>query len=341
MKKYATLKDIALALKISTATVSRALADRWDVNAETKKIVCEEAKRQNYKPNPMAKRLQNRHSKTIGLVVPEFKTSFFPSIISGIQKVVDEAGFQLLITQSQETMEVELRNLKLLENNMVEGILISINCEGENRDYYKELIDNGIPLVFFNRVSSSILAPKVIIDDYKLAFFATEHLIYNGFKKIYHFAGPEKLIVTKERKRGFLDAMKKHHLEISENSVITTDVFSDKSYEAMKMLIQKNDLPEAVFCFNDPTALGALRAIKEEGLKCPDNIALVGFSETELAQLVDPPLTSVQQPSFEMGETAARLLIAQIIQNPTPDPETVCLIAKLNVRKSSINTHKI
>ena len=337
MKKYATLKDIANALKISTATVSRALADRWDVNAETKRIVFEEAKRQNYKPNPIAKRLQNRHSKTIGLVVPEFKTSFFPNIISGIQKVVDEAGFQLLITQSQETMEVELRNLKLLENNMVEGILISITREGENSDYYQELIDSEIPIVFFNRVSSSIEAPKVIIDDYKLAFFATEHLIYSGFKKIYHFAGPEKLSVTMERKRGFLDAMKKHHRDISENSVLTTGVFSDKGYDAMKMLIQKNDLPEAIFCFNDPTALGALKAIKEEGLICPDDIALVGFSETELALLVDPPLTSVQQPSFEMGEVAARLLIAQITQNPVPEPETVCLIAKLNVRKSSIN----
>jgi LacI family transcriptional regulator len=340
MKKYATLKDIAKALKISTATVSRALADRWDVNAETKKLVCEEAKRQNYKPNPIAKRLQNRHSKTIGLVIPEFKTLFFPNVISGIQKVVDETGFQLLITQSQESMEVELRNLKLLENNMVEGILISINREGENTDYYQELIDSGIPIVFFNRICSSIVAPKVIIDDYKLAFFATEHLIYSGFKKIYHFAGPEKLTVTKERKRGFLDALKKHYREISENSVLTTGVYSNNGYEAMKMLIQKNDLPQAVFCFNDPTALGALRAIKEEGLKCPEDIALVGFSETELAQLVDPPLTSVEQPTFEMGEVAARLLIEQITQNPPPVPETICLTAKLNVRKSSIRVKK-
>jgi LacI family transcriptional regulator len=340
MKKYATLKDIATALKISTATVSRALADRWDVNSETKKIVCDEARRQNYKPNPIAKRLQNRHSKTIGLVVPEFKTSFFPLIISGIQKVVDELGFQLLITQSQETMEIELRNLKLLENNMVEGILISISSEGENFDYYQGLIDSGIPIVFFNRVSSCIVAHKVIIDDYKLAFFATEHLIYSGFKKIFHFSGPDKLTVSKERRRGFLDAMKKHHLEITENTVMTAGVFSDKGYEAMKLLIQKNDVPDAIFCFNDPTALGALKAIKEVGLSCPDDVALVGFSETELAQLIDPPLTSVEQPSFEMGETAARLLIEQITEPSPPAAETVSLIARLNIRKSSINIHK-
>lgn len=338
MKKYATLKDIAFALKISTATVSRALADRWDVNAETKKLVLDEAKRQNYKPNPIAKRLQNRHSKTIGLVVPEFRSSFFPNVIAGVQKVIDEAGYQLLITQSQESMEVELRNLKLLENNMVEGIIISITSEGENSDYYQELIDGGIPLVFFNRIPSKIIAPKVVIDDYKLAFFATEHLIYNGFKKICHFSGPTNLTVAKERKKGFLDAMKKHRKEITENSVLPAGIFSDKGYSDMLSLIRKNDLPDAIFCFNDPTALGALKAIKEEGLKCPEDIALVGFSETELAQLVDPPLTSVLQPTFEMGETAARLLIAQIMQTPPPEPETICLIAKLNVRKSSINT---
>lgn len=339
MKKYATLKDIANALRISTATVSRALADRWDVNAETKRMVCEEAKRQNYKPNPIAKRLQNRHSKTIGLVVPEFKSSFFPNVIAGVQKVIDEAGYQLLITQSQESMEVELRNLKLLENNMVEGIIISISSEGENTEYYQELIDGGIPIVFFNRVPSKILAPKVIIDDYKLAFFATEHLIYNGFKKIYHFAGPTNLTVAKERKRGFIDAMKKHHKEVSDKTVLTAGVFSDKGYYSMLSLLQKNDMPDAIFCFNDPTALGALKAIKEEGLNCPKDIALVGFSETELAQLVDPPLTSIEQPTFEMGETAAKLLFEQINEINPPEPATICLLAKMNIRKSSINTH--
>ncbi|MDD3685137.1 MAG: LacI family DNA-binding transcriptional regulator [Bacteroidales bacterium] len=340
MKKYSTIKDIANALNISTATVSRALADRCDVNQETKNKVLEEAKRQNYRPNPIALRLQNKRSKTIGLVVPEFKSSFFPMVIAGIQKVMDESGFQLLITESQESMEVERRNLKLLENNMVEGILISITREGENFDLYQELIDSGIPLVFFNRVSTKVVASKVVIDDYRRAFFATEHLIYSGFKKIYHFSGPKNLIVSSERKRGFVDAMKKHHFEITDNSIMTAGVFMDKGFSAMQSLIDKNDIPEAIFCFNDPTALGALKAIKEAGLKCPEDVALVGFSETEIAQLVDPPLTSVEQPTFEMGETAARLLLKQITQTPPPEVETICLLAKLNIRKSSINTHK-
>jgi LacI family transcriptional regulator len=234
-----------------------------------------------------------------------------------------------------------VRNLKLLENNMVEGILISITREGENSSLYQEIIDSGIPLVFFNRVCSKVEAPKVIIDDYKMAFFATEHLIYNKFQKIIHFSGPDTLTVSKERKRGFLDAMKKHHRSIEEDTVIQTGVFSDKGYNAMKSLIESDDLPDAIFCFNDPTAIGALRAIKEAGLKCPEDIALVGFTETEIAKLIDPPLTSVEQPTFEMGETAARLLMDQINQTPPPVVETICLLAKLNIRKSSINTHKI
>jgi len=340
MKKYATLKDIAKALNVSTATVSRALADRWDVNPETKKLVCEEAKRQNYRPNPIATRLQNKHTKIIGLVVPEFTSAFFPNVISGIQKVIDEAGFHLLITQSQESMEIEEQNLKLLESNMVEGILISITREGENADYYQKLIDSGIPIVFFNRVSSKVDAPKVIIDDYKLAFFATEHLIYNGFKKIYHLEGPVNLSVSKERKRGFIDAMKKHHREVNEKTIVTAGVYSEKGYLAMQSLITKNDLPDAIFCFNDPTALGALKAIKEAGLKCPDDVALVGFSETEVAQLVEPPLTSIEQPTFEIGVTAANLLLEQLEENPKPF-RTVSLIAKMNIRKSSINVNII
>jgi len=340
MKRYATLKDIAKALNISTATVSRALADRWDVNPETKKIVLEEAKRQNYKPNPIATRLQNKRSKTIGVVIPEFSSAFFPNVIAGIQKVVDESGFQLLITQSQESKEIEERNLKLLEGNMVEGILISITREGENDEYYNQLIDSGIPIVFFNRVSSKVNAPRVVVDDYKLAFFATEHLIYNGFKKIYHFEGPINLSVSKERKRGFIDAMKKHHRELTNKSIITAGVLMEKGYNAMLSLITKNDLPDAIFCFNDPCALGALKAIKENGLKCPEDIALVGFSETEVAQLIEPPLTSILQPTFEIGVTAAQLLLQQIESYSEQTGETIKLSAKMNIRRSSVNTKR-
>lgn len=337
MKKHATLKDIAKALNISTATVSRALTDRLDVNPKTKQLVQEEAKRQNYKPNPMALRLQNKRSKTIGLVIPEFRTGFFPNIISGIQKVLMENNYQLIITTSDESAGLEEKNLQLLESNMVEGIIMSVSREGENSAYYQSIIDSGIPIVFFNRFCSNVTASKVIIDDYKMSFFATEHLIYNKFKKIIHFSGPSNLSITKKRMQGFLDAMKKHQIKTTKDSVITTGVLSDKGYNAMKSLIEKNEIPDAIFCFNDPIAFGALKAIKEAGLSCPNDVALVGFSETEVAQLIDPPLTSIEQPTYEIGETAAKLLLHQIMSTPAPEAETVCLSARLNIRKSSEN----
>lgn len=341
MKKYATIRDIANALNISTATVSRALTDRLDVNPRTKKLVLEEAQRQNYKPNPMALRLRNKRSKTIGLVIPEFRTSFFSNVISGIQKVLRENDYQLIITVSDESSELEEKNLKLLENNMVEGLIMSITREGKNSEYYQRIIDSGTPIVFINRFCSNIVASKVIIDDYKMAFFATEHLIYNKFKNIIHFSGPDNLSVTKKRKQGFLDAMNKHHKEINGNSVITTGVSSDKSYDAMKSLIIKKEIPDAIFCFNDPTAFGALRALKEAGMSCPKDVALVGFSETEVAELIEPPLTSIEQPTFEIGETAAKILLNQIRVTPTPVAETICLTAILNIRKSSVNLNNI
>jgi len=340
MKKYATIKDIAKALNISVATVSRALADRWDVNPSTKKLVKEEAERQNYKPNPIATRLQNKRTKTIGVVVPEFKSSFFPNIILGIQNILDEAGFQLLIAQSNESMANEEKILKLFEGNMVEGILVSINQEQDNINLYNKIINSGIPIVFFNRVSATTLASKVVIDNYKMAFFATEHLIYNKFEKIIHFAGPASLKITQERKKGFEDAMKKHHRVLTSNSIIDTGIMSEQGHSAMKKLIEESNIPDAIFCFNDPVAFGALKALKESNITCPDTVALVGFSETEMAQLVEPPLTSVEQPTFKMGETAANILLEQIEltnEQQNINFETTSLTAHLHVRKSSIN----
>lgn len=336
MKKYTTLKDIANSLKISTATVSRALANRWDVNEETKKIVLEEAKRLKYKPNPIALKLQNGRSKTLGIVIPEFQSSFFPRVIAGIQHVAEERGYQLLITQSQESSIIEANNLKLLENNMVEGILISVAGEGQNTQLYDEILESGTPIVFFNRICPKTQATKIIIDDFKMAFFATEHLIYSGFKNIIHFSGPDNLTVSKERKRGFLEAMKKHHLEVSDTSVIKAGIVLDEGYETMRTIITHNKLPEAIFCFNDPIALGALKALKEAEIKCPEEVALVGFSETEVAQLTEPTLTSILQPTFEMGAEATRQLIDMIEKPDEITPQTICLTAKLNIRRSSI-----
>lgn len=335
MKRQTTIKDIAKYLNISVATVSRALANLPNVKATTRNKVLNAAKQLNYHPNLIALKLQKNRSRLIGLVVPELRTSFFPLVIAGIQKVLSSANYQLIITQSDESKTIEAQNLQILENHNVEGIIISISREGENKELYTKLMQNGIPLVFFNRVTTLVNAPKVIIDDYKFAFLATEHLIYNGFKKIYHFAGPKNLCITEKRKKGFIDAMHKHHKELTDKSIITVGVLMEKGYAAMKQVLATQDIPDAVFCFNDPLALGALKAMKEEDIRCPEQIALVGFSETEIAQLVTPTLTSVAQPTLEIGMAAANLVIEQINTPDTLNPHTICLNACLNIRDSS------
>lgn len=337
MYRQCTIKDIAKYLNLSIATVSRALADSPKVRASTKEKVLKAAALFDYKPNPVALNLQKKRS-LIGLVVPELRTSFFLPLINGIQKVLDTEGFHLIITQSNESKEIENKNLELLFSTFVDGIIISISSEGANLERYNCILKNEIPMVFVNRAVDQIHAPKIIIDDYKYAFLATEELIYNNLKNIVHFAGPAALDIAHKRKSGFRDAMIKHHLPLTDDSIRETGLMFDNGYAEMKKLILQQKLPEGIFCFSEPLALGSLKAIKECGLKCPDDVAIVSFSETEIAQFVEPTLTGIKQPTYEMGQKAASLILETIISNKSLPDETIYIPAKVNVRESSRKT---
>lgn len=341
MKRYATIKDIAKELNISTSTVSRALADRWDVKPETRLKVLETAERLNYRPNVLAKNLLSQRTGIIGIIIPEFVNSFFPKVIMGIQEILYEENYRMLITQSSESHEEELANLHLLENSMVDGIIISVTREGSNSEEYQRIINSGIPIVFFNRVCEATEAPKVIIDDRTMAFRAVEHLIQSGYKRIAHFSGPAKLQLTAERKAGYLDALEKYGFGVDESLIIETGVLMEKGICAMRKLLDSSySLPDAIFAFNDPIAIGAMKVIKEAGLKIPQDIALVGFSEDVMATIVEPQLTTVLQPMYEMGKQAATLLLEQIRVSKVAKPKTVCLEAQLNIRASSFYERK-
>ena len=338
MKRYATIKDIAKELNISTSTVSRALADRWDVKPETRERVLETAKRLNYRPNVLAKNLLSQRTGTIGVIIPEFVNSFFPKVIMGIQDILYQENYRILITQSSESHKEELVNLHLLEDSMVEGIIMSVTRESGNSEEYQRIIDSGIPIVFFNRVCERTEAPKVIIDDRVMAFRAVEHLIQTGYKRIAHFGGPNKLQLTSERRAGYLDALEKYALPVDESLIIETGVLMEKGISAMKGLLEQNSpLPDAIFAFNDPVAIGAMKVTKEAGLKIPEDIALAGFSEDVMATIVEPQLTTVLQPMYEMGKQAAVLLLEQIRASKPVKPKTVCLDAQLNIRSSSVS----
>ena len=242
----------------------------------------------------------------------------------------------MLIMQSNESAINELENIKALENNMVDGIILSILHETDNIDYYQNLIDRGFPIVLFNRTTDKLNVSKVIFDDYKWAFFATEHLIYQGYQNIVHFSGPENLEISRQRIKGFNDALKKHKIKISPSKIIKTGLMISDGEKAMQNLIDADVLPEAVVCVNDPTASGVMKTLRKNGLKIPNDVAVVGFTETKTADLLDPPLTSVAQPTFEMGQIAAKLLLDQINSNNTFVPQTIVLNGRLNIRESSV-----
>ncbi len=334
--KHVTIKDVAKAVNCSISTVSRAFNDKYDIRPETREKILTIALEMGYSPNPIAQKLTQQRTYNIGIVVPEFINPFFPEVIIGIQDVFLKKGYQVLIMQSNENSITELENLKTLENSFVDGIILSLSKESHNIEYLHKLIEKGFPIVLFNRINETLPVSKVVFDDYKWAFFATEHLIQQGLKKIIHFAGPKNQNFSSNREKGFIDAHRKYGIKVSSDQIIETGLLVKDGERVMDQLIESQNLPDGIFAVNDPTALGAMKVLKRNGIRIPQDIAIVGFSETPIAELVQPSLTSVVQPTHQMGEVAAELLLKQIESNSFNIPETVVLSGRLNVRESSV-----
>lgn len=332
--KHATINDIAKKLNISSSTVSRALSDHPDINKETKLKVKQLAEELNYIPNPIARSLKKNRTSVIGVIVPEIKHDFFSSAISGIEEVAYQSGYTIIVSQSNESYEREIINAGAMINQRVAGLIVSISQNTTDGHHFQKYIDRKIPLVFFDRVCNEINTCKVIVDDEKSAFDAVQFLIGKGYKKIAHFAGPAALTICKKRLNGYKEALLQNGINISEDFIRSGGLHESDGYNSMNYLLEKNLIPDAIFAVNDPVAIGAYQRIKEAGLKIPDNIAIVGFSNNKITSLVDPPLTTIEQPSFEMGETSAKMLI-KMIESDELNTDTIILDTKLIVRKSA------
>ncbi len=333
--KHVTIKDVAKRLNVSVSSVSKAFNDKGDIKKETKELILKVGKEMGYHPNPIAKKLSQQQTFNIGIVVPEFVNAFFPEVIIGIQDVFIQKGYQVLIMQSNESYEIELKNVQALVENMADGLIISLSRETQNIEYYQSLVKMGYPIVFFNRYNDSLPASKVIFDDFKWSFFTAEHLIKQGLKKIFHLSAYQHLQLAKNRIKGYKKAMNKYNLPFQQDWIVETGLMVSEGEETMKKILDSGNIPEGITCANDMIALGAIRAIRERGLSVPGNIAVTGFTETPFAELVHPPLTSVSQPTYEMGEIAANLLLKQI-EGTSTLPETVILNGTLNIRGSSL-----
>lgn len=313
MKAHITIKDLAKELSISPSTVSRALKDHPDISPETKKVVKALADKLNYRPNLLAQGLRISKTNTIGVIIPEFIHFFFSTIVSGIEDIAYSKGYNVILCQSAETYEREVTDTRALWNSRVDGMLVSISKETTSYDHFQELLDEGLPMVFFDRVTKNLEASQVIVDDYMGAYNAVEHLISKGCKKIVHLAGPRNLEISKNRLNGYKDCLKKYNIKFSEDLVVRCPKGTyEESKSFTSILLNNNKDIDGVFGCNDMAALGAILAVKEKGIKIPEQIKIIGFSDWQLSNLIEPRLSTVSQAGFEMGQAAATILIDEI-----------------------------
>jgi len=333
-----TIKDIARELNISPSTVSRALKDHPDISTETKKAVNDLARKLNYQPNSIALSLRKSRTNTIGVIIPEIVHFFFSTVIAGIEDVAYANGYNVVICQSNESYERELTDTRALMASRVDGLLVSLSRETKDYSHFQEIYDKGTPLVFFDRVCEDINTSKVIIDDTDSAFQAVEHLIAQGCKRIAHLAGPSHLNISKGRLEGYRAALQKHGLPVEDSLVISCGVGDEKiGAECTRALLSLDAPPDAIFANNDISAIGAMQEIKKRGMRIPDDIAIVGFSDWMISSFVEPSLTSISQPGFEMGQAAAHLFLEQIeLKDDEPyEPKISTLKTNLIIRDSS------
>jgi len=332
-----TIKDIAAKLNISPSTVSRALHNHPKVTDETKRKVREMAKTLNYHPDSVARSLKKQSSNIIGVIVPQVKHYFFAAIMSGITDIAYKAGYTVMIFQSNEDYHREVMNTRAVISQRAAGLLVSLSRPTHNYAHFEELLARGIPLVFFDRVCHELEANKVIVDDFDGAMQATEHLIERGYRRIAHLAGPQNLSIGKERLAGYRTALEKNNRPYCEELVVIGGLNEEDGMSGFLELLQKSDeKPDALFAVTDPVAIGAYTKMKEQKIRIPTDIALVGFSDSPIASLIDPPLSTVRQPAYEIGVAAAKLLLQQI-ENKSPEnfPETIVLKTELIIRQSS------
>ncbi|TRX62049.1 LacI family transcriptional regulator [Fulvivirga sp. M361] len=338
MKKgQITIHDIARHLSLDSSTISRALNDSPRVTAKTKEKVRKVASELGYRPNLMATGLRTQRSKTIGVIVPWISRHFFSSAISGIEQVVYKEGYHVIICQSHDNYKREVSNTFALFDNRVEGVLASVAMDTTKFDHLTQIKDENIPIVFFDRYPPGVSACRVVIDDFKAAYQVTEHLISQGHRRIAHFSGPRNLNIYRDRFDGYKKALKDHNLVMDPTMVFESRLLPDDGIEGIKYLLSLPDLPDALFCSNDLTALSAMQYLQKDGsFSVPDDMAIAGFSNSPSTSIIKPGLTTVDQSGEEIGKAAAKRLIAEIRgETDRGMNEVITIDTQLIVRGSS------
>lgn len=338
MKKRLTLKLIAKELDVSVSTVSKALRDSAEISEDTRQKIKAFAKLYNYKPNNIALSLKNRKSKTIGVIIPEIVHHYFTTVISGIEQVANQKGYHVIICTSNNTFDKEVINMEILANGSTDGFILSVAKETQQKkDYHHltEVIEQGMPLVMFDRVIEEINCDKVIIDDMLGAKKAVKHLLDIGCKRIGLITTIDYVSVGKLRTKGYREALNESNIQIDENLILKVEDFDHSESEIQSFL--KDKKVDAVFAVNEHFAIYAIKALKEQGLEVPGDVSVIAFTDGELSKHFMPSLTTINQHGEEMGAQAARLLIKKLENDDAEDEpfETIIIGTSLVERNST------
>jgi LacI family transcriptional regulator len=338
MKAKATLKQIAKELGVSVSTVSKALNDSPEISEQTKVKIKEYAKLKNYKPNVIGLNLKNRKTKTIGVIIPNILNSFFAKVFSGIEKVADKKGYNVITCISNESLEKEVHTLEMLSNGTIDGFILSVSEEAQKLEEYghfSDIISDGTPIVMFDRIADGVECDKVVVDDFDSALNSTQHLIDLGCRNIALISSVDNLSVGKLRADGYLKALKDNNIPVNENIILRTDSEEDMKAKIDAIFEHKID---AIFALDENDSVAALRVSLKKGYKVPEDISIIGFADGILAsRRLSPSLTTVSQHGIEIGEVAAKRLI-QRLEEPegeTSDYETIVIKTKLKEREST------
>jgi len=331
-----TIGDIAQALGVAPSTVSRALNGRTDINVNTRQAILDTARQLDYQPNQLALGLKNSATNTIGVVIPDIERPFFANVVSGIQQVADEEGYQVMICQSKESYATEVRTVRALMASRVDGLLICHSLETKDFDHVKPEACRGIPVVHFDRVSNEVNSSRVMIDDRGGAFAVTEHLIQQGCRRVAVLAGSESLLINQQRVAGYRDALKHYHVPFREEWLCYNTFQSTLTLAALNRWLELPEPPDAIFAIRYSDAFDIMTALKRRGLRIPADVAIAGFGDEPLAGMLEPGLTTVDLHPHRIGQQAARLFLEQIQQKELFHPRTYVIQGDLIIRKSSL-----
>ncbi|MEN8913112.1 MAG: LacI family DNA-binding transcriptional regulator [Polaribacter sp.] len=335
-KKKTTIKDIASVLNISAAAVSKALHNDSRISEKTKIAVRQVAENLKYQPNHLASALRSGKSHLVGVIVPRTNSNFFSSVIQNIEEVLNKKGYNIIITQSNESYKKECDSIDTLLYTQVDGIIASMANETVDLDAYEKIKSKGIPLILFDRGENDLNVDYIGIDDYNSSHLIVEHLVENGCKRIAHIGGYKRTRIFNNRIRGYIDALKKHNLPLDDELLTESGLTIEDGREKMLKLLSLDTPPDAVYVAGDYAALGALQVLKEKNIKIPEDIALVGFGNEPFTDMVTPRISSVHQHSAEIGKQAANTFLKYMGQDTIEQQlNKIILDSKLIVRDSS------